>query len=372
MRALMLAIVAIQVGLAHPARAEETAASGPPINTVLPLFDKNRCEQVRDPAEQLFCGDPQLNTASPRLNSAIAKRLDRVADRRHAIEENAAWIKNRNSSCGIFGRQLVRSKDVKPVADCLLKETEERIAILVDPNFDCLATNTTAGILICSEPSLALAETELDDNVTRLIAKLKENDAKDAFAEYARWTRDRDRKCGLVGKDNVPLDELSPSEGCLADYMSQKTAELVAAKGDPRRVFGRHLPSPSPNADAVDMCVAQIHAANTCDNFLRVSRVFQVDTQASERDALVVAEVEMVVLSPFAACSQIASSCTGTCWDLRAGKAAATPGNRESFPVSRRLKIQKSFAFRKIDSGGWRCDTAALQPVEIGTAIAGP
>jgi uncharacterized protein YecT (DUF1311 family) len=372
MRAFMLAIVAIQVGLAHPVRAEETAASDRPITEVLPLFDKNHCGAVRDPAEQLFCGDPSLNAASPRLNSAIQNRLDRLADRRHAIEENAAWIKNRNSSCGIFGRQPVPGKDVKSVAACLLKETEERIAILVDPNFDCLATNTTAGILICGDPSLALAETELNDRVTGLIAKLKENDAKDAFTEYARWTRDRDRKCGLVGKDNVPLEELSPSEGCLADYMSQKTAEIVAAKGDPMRVFGRHLPSPSPNADAVDLCVAQIHSANTCDDFLRVSRVFQIDTQVSERNALVVAEVEMVVLSPFAACSPIASSCTGTCWDLRSGKAKASPGGRESFPVARRLKIEKSFAFRKTDSGGWRCDTAALPPVEVGTALSGP
>jgi hypothetical protein len=173
----------------------------------------------------------------------------------------------------------------------------------------------------------------------------------------------------------VPLDELSSSETCLAEYMTQKTAELAAAKGDPKRVFGRHLSSPSPDADAVDLCVAQIHAANTCDNFLRVSRVFQIDTEVSEREALVIAEVEMVVLSPFAACSPVASSCTGTCWDMKSGKAKAAPGSRESFPVAHRLKIEKSFAFQKIDAdgGSWRCDTSALQPVDVGTSVgAGP
>jgi uncharacterized protein YecT (DUF1311 family) len=371
MRAILLAIVAIQIGLAHPACAENAADSGRPISEMLPLYNQNHCVDVRDPVEQLFCGDPQLNAAATKLNGAIQNRLDRLPDRRHAIEENAEWIKNRNSSCGIFGRQSVPGQDVTSVAACLLKEIEERIAILIDPNFDCLATNTTAGILICSDPSLAIAEMELDGHVLGLIGKLKENDARDAFVEYARWTRGRDRKCELVGKDNVPLQELSSSESCLADYISARTAEIVAAKGDPKRIFGRHLPSPSPDADAVDLCVAQIYSTNNCDDFLRVSRVLQTHADVSAQDAVVIAEVEMVVLSPFAVCSPVASSCTGTCWDVKSGKAKSPPVGRESFAVANRLKIEKSFAFQKADGGGWRCNTAALPPVEVGTAVSG-
>jgi uncharacterized protein YecT (DUF1311 family) len=370
MRAFLLAIVAIQIGLVHPACAQNAADSSRPIGEMLPFYNQNHCGDVRDPADQLFCGDPQLNAVTVKLNGAIEKRLDRLPDRRHAIEENAVWIKNRNSSCGIFGKQSVPSQDVRSVAACLLKETEERIAILVDPNFDCLATNTTAGIMICSDPSLAIAEQELDDHVTGLIGKLKENDARDAFVEYARWTRGRDRKCDLVGKDNVPLDELSSSESCLADYIDKKTAEIVAAKGDPKRIFGRHLPSPSADADAVDLCVAQIHAANNCDDFLGVSRVSQTHADVSAQDAMVTAEIEMVVLSPFAVCSPVASSCTGTCWDVKSGKAKSPPVGKESFAVANRLKIEKSFAFQKAD-GGWRCNTAALPPVEVGTAVSG-
>jgi uncharacterized protein YecT (DUF1311 family) len=368
MRAILLAIVAIQVGWAHAACAQNASGSGQSISDMLPLFGKNNCATVKDPADQLFCGDPELNDASAKLRIAIQNRLDRIPDRRHAIEENAEWIKNRNSSCGIFfGKQSVASQDVKSVSACLLTETEERIAILTDPNFDCLATNTTAGRLICGDPSLALAEAELDDHVLGLIAKLKEDEAKDAFVEYARWTRARDRKCDLIGKDNVPLQDLSSSETCLAEYMNQKTAEMIAAKGDPRRVFGKHLPSPSPNADAVDLCVAQIHSANNCNDFLRVSRVFQIDTEVSDREALVIAEVEMVVLSPFAVCSSVASSCTGACWDLK-GQAKSSPTSRESFAVTNRLRIEKSFTFQKTDSG-WRCGTGELKPVEVGTTL---
>ena len=72
-------------------------------------------------------------------------------------------------------------EDIKPVRDCLLKETEERIDILIDSNFDCLAVNTTAGLLICSDPTLALAKAELNELVMALIARLKEDEARDAF-----------------------------------------------------------------------------------------------------------------------------------------------------------------------------------------------
>ena len=156
-------------------------------------------------------------------------------------------------------------------------------------------------MLICGDPALAIADRELNGRVVALIGKMKDDEAKAAFAEYARWTRERDRKCDLADKDNVPLPELSSSEACLADYISRKTAEIVAAKGDPKRGV-RPTPtlSPPPDADAVDLCVAQIHSANACGDFLRVSRIIQIDTEVSAEQALVTAEVEMKVLSPFA------------------------------------------------------------------------
>jgi hypothetical protein len=51
---------------------------------------------------------------------------------------------------------------------------------------------------------------------------------------------------------------------------------------------------------------------------------------------------------------------------------AGTRGNRDSFAVADRVRIEKSFAFQKTDSGNWRCNTPALQPIEIGAALSGP
>ncbi|HZR76817.1 lysozyme inhibitor LprI family protein [Bradyrhizobium sp.] len=370
MRSLMgLTIVAVGLGLAQPVHAE--AASNQSITDILPLFAKNHCEDVKVPAEQLFCGDGELNASGDRLSRAIAERLNRLPNRRLAIEENAEWIRDRNSSCGILGRQPIRIDDIKAVRDCLLKETEERIAILTDPNFDCLAVHTTAGLLICSDPTLALAKEELNEKVMAVIARLKDDDERDAFEEFERWTRERDRKCGLDNKDNVPLAELSSSEGCLSEYFARRIAEVTAAKGDSKKLFGRQHPSPAPNADAVDLCVAQIHSAGSCGNFIAVNRVSQVRGNETNDGAEVTSAIEMVVLSPFTACSPIASGCTGTCWDLKAGRPKSVPGSHEQFQVGYRVRIEKSFAFQKKDDG-WHCSATTMQPVEVGLALSGP
>jgi uncharacterized protein YecT (DUF1311 family) len=378
MRATLLAVIAvkfglaIQIGLMHPAYAEAAAVPERPISETLPLFGKNHCESVKDPADVLFCGDPELNSAAARLNVAIQARLNRLPDRRLAIEENAQWIRDRNSSCGILRGQSIASQDTEAVKACLLKETDERTAILTDPNFDCLASNTAAGTLICSDPALALAEEELNGDVLALIGKLGEDEAREAFAEYARWTRTRDRRCNLADKDNVPLEELPPSSENFAAVVGELSRGLSGSEDQrDRRRQGRPLPLPAPNADAVDACVAKIHAANACDNFLRVSRVFQIDNEVADQSALVTAEIEMIVLSPFAVCSPIASNCTGTCWDVKPGKPNSVPRSRDSLAVSRKLRVEKSFSFRKNDNGSWRCDTTALQPVDFNTAVGG-
>lgn len=370
MRAIWLAAVAVQLGFAPPLFVQNPSDTNLAIREKLPLFAKNHCETHKSPANQLFCADPELIAAGAKLAAAIQERLNRLPDRLPAIEENAQWIRDRNLSCGIFGNDPIHSENIEPVVACLSRETEERIAILRDPNFDCLAASTTASTLICSDPVLAEAESQLSGLVRKLIDKLKDDEAREAAAEYARWIRDRDRRCKLAGNDNVPLAELSSSQDCLENYLKEMTAGMLAAKGDPKRVFLRDLAASRPNVDAVDLCVTRIHTANACDNFLRVRRVFDADTQVTDQSALVTAEIEMVVLAPFAVCSPVASNCTGTCWDIRAGKPGPSqPGNRDSFGVTQRIRIEKSFTFQKTENGRWRCDLTALKPVVSGTAF---
>jgi len=373
MRLMVLTMLAL---LALPA-APAFAQSGTPERTVadrLPLFVQNNCQQIRDPGNQLFCGDSQLSAAAEKLSTAIEARLARLPDRLPAIEENAIWNRQRNLGCGIVGQTAVRAEDFDRVKACLLKVTEDRATIVRDPDFDCLAANTAAGALICADPSLALTETELNGQVLGLIAKLDPTAARFAFAEYGRWTRERDRKCNLVGKENVPPQELGSAEDCLADYLKSKTDEIVAAKGDPKKVFGRQVAAKEPDTDAVDFCAARIHAANSCGSFLRINRVYALDSQVNDQEAQVTGEIEMVVLAPFTTCSKVASACTGTCWDAATGRpqpgASSKERNAAAFNVTRRLRVQRTFAFVKA-ADGWRCKEDELAPVNSGTAGGG-
>jgi len=373
MRLMVLTMLAL---LALPA-APAFAQSGTPERTVadrLPLFVQNNCQQIRDPGNQLFCGDSQLSAAAEKLSTAIEARLARLPDRLPAIEENAIWNRQRNLGCGIVGQTAVRAEDFDRVKACLLKVTEDRATIVRDPDFDCLAANTAAGALICADPSLALTETELNAQVLGLIGKLDPTAARFAFAEYGRWTRERDRKCNLVGKENVPPQELGSAEDCLADYLKRKTDEIVAAKGDPKKVFGRQVAAKEPDTDAVDFCAARIHAANSCGSFLRINRVYALDSQVNDQEAQVTGEIEMVVLAPFTTCSKVASACTGTCWDAATGRpqpgASSKERNAAAFNVTRRLRVQRTFAFVKA-ADGWRCREDELAPVSSGTAGGG-
>jgi len=366
----VLALLALPAapGLAQSGTADRSIADR------LPQFVQNNCQQIRDPGNQMFCGDAELSAAAEKLSGAVEARLARLPDRLPAIEENAIWIRQRNLGCGIVGQTAVRNDDFDRVKACLLKVTEDRAAIVRDPDFDCLAANTAAGALICADPSLALAETELNSQVLALIGKLDPTAARFAFAEYGRWTRERDRKCNLVGKENVPLEELGTAEDCLADYLKRKTDEIAAAKGDPKKVFGRQVAAREPDTDAVDFCAARIHAANSCGSFLRINRVYALDSQVNDGEAQVTGEIEMVVLAPFATCSKVASSCTGTCWDASTGRPQPGAANRErsaaAFNVTRRLRIQRTFAFVKA-ADGWRCREDELAPVNSGTAGGG-
>lgn len=373
MRLLVLTVLALLALSAAPGLAQ-SGTSSPSVADRLPLFVKNNCQQIRDPGNQMFCGDAELSAAAEQLSTAVEARLARLPDRLPAIEENAIWNRQRNLGCGIVGQTAIRADDFDRVKACLLKVTEERAAIVRDPDFDCLAANTAAGALICADPSLALTETELNSQVLALIGRLDPTAARFAFAEYGRWTRERDRQCNLVGKENVPIEELGSAEECLADYLKRKTDEIAAARGDPKKVFGRQVAAKEPDTDAVDFCAARIHAANSCGNFLRITSVYALDSQFNDQEAQVTGEIEMVVLAPFTTCSRVASICTGTCWDASTGRPQPGAANRErsaaAFNVTRRLRIQRTFAFVKA-ADGWRCREDELAPVNSGSASGG-
>ena len=102
-------------------------------------------------------------------------------------------------------------------------------------------------------------------------------------------------------------------------------------------------PMPTRSISASEKSIRPTPAKTSC----RISRVSQLDTEVSAQEAIVTAEIEMKVLTPFAVCSPIASNCTGTCWDLQSGQPKLSVTGRQSLPIAYRIRIEKSFAFRK-------------------------
>ena len=80
----------------------------------------------------------------------------------------------------------------------------------------------------------------------------------------------------------------------------------------------------------------------------------------------------MVVLSPVCGLQSGRVELHRHLLGFEIGASQAVAGKPGSFPVAHRLKIEKSFAFQKTDSGGWRCDTAAFNRSTSASRSAGP
>ena len=98
MRIICLTLVAIQFAFGDFALAQDSHEPNHSISEKLPLFAENHCAEHKNPANQLFCGDPELSAIGAKLASAIQERLNRLADRRIAIEKNAEWIRDRSAN----------------------------------------------------------------------------------------------------------------------------------------------------------------------------------------------------------------------------------------------------------------------------------
>jgi uncharacterized protein len=373
-RTIALGIIALQIflGQAGQAQSQDTDLKQS-VSKALPLFEKNNCKVIENPADQLFCGDPELSAALDRLSSAIQKKMNQLAVWEHyaLIENNAEWGRDRNSSCGISGRDAIALEEFQSLKGCLLKETTERISVLSNPDFDCLTANSAAKRLICSDPDLVKADNEVSRLLHELLARANENQAKVAFEDQLRWMRARDRRCNLDDKEHVPDEELPTSKACVIESLDQRKAEIKGSNGDPVRLSAADQSWSSPDASAVDACVAQIYSANVCHDFLAIRNVRQIDRRLAETDVTVIADVEIVVRSPFAGCSAIAVSCTGTCWDMNPEKVRAFRRGDNRFAVAQRLRVQKSFVFLKGDSN-WQCTTTAFPPINEAAYLEGP
>ena len=69
MRIICLTLVAIQFAFGDFALAQDSHEPNHSISEKLPLFAENHCAEHKNPANQLFCGDPELNAIGTNLRA---------------------------------------------------------------------------------------------------------------------------------------------------------------------------------------------------------------------------------------------------------------------------------------------------------------
>ena len=117
------------------------------------------------------------------------------------------------------GRKVTKKKIVAADAP----ETNQ----VANPSFDCTKAKTASARLICSDGELAQLDGQLGGAFQQVRSNLDGADREDFVREQLDWIRERNKNCGLVGKDNAPIDELASSKTCMEDAIRKRLVDLV-------------------------------------------------------------------------------------------------------------------------------------------------
>ena len=90
----------------------------------------------------------------------------------------------------------------------------------------CTSARSAAVRLICSDPNLAAVESILIIALQDAKKVATPDDQKSLVKDQLDWTRERDQKCGLIGKIYVPINQLRSAKQCLEDTINDRIAEL--------------------------------------------------------------------------------------------------------------------------------------------------
>jgi len=90
----------------------------------------------------------------------------------------------------------------------------------------CGAAISAAARLICADPDLAARDAKLVAAYRQVKSRSSASVQMDLLKEQQTWMRERDQKCGLTGKDRVPIDELRKAKRCMQEEMDARLAEL--------------------------------------------------------------------------------------------------------------------------------------------------
>jgi uncharacterized protein YecT (DUF1311 family) len=94
------------------------------------------------------------------------------------------------------------------------------------PSFDCATAKMAAARLICADAELARLDRELGAAFQKQKLQVFPPDQSRFIADELAWIKDRNTRCGLVGKNDSVIATLASSKPCLLDAIRERIAFL--------------------------------------------------------------------------------------------------------------------------------------------------
>jgi uncharacterized protein YecT (DUF1311 family) len=97
------------------------------------------------------------------------------------------------------------------------------------PSFNCATAKTASARLICSDPELSNADGALGKAFQGAVRSLEGKQKAAKIQEQVKWIRERNTRCQLDGKPDVPIEELSSSKPCMLEAINARVNEYLGA-----------------------------------------------------------------------------------------------------------------------------------------------
>ena len=112
-----------------PGVLSRPVASLVPRGSEKPSFD---CAKARTAAARLICVDGELARRDGELGVAFQKRKAQISapDRSKFVADELAWVRDRNTHCGLDGKKSAAIEVLASSKSCMAKSIQERVAFL--------------------------------------------------------------------------------------------------------------------------------------------------------------------------------------------------------------------------------------------------
>jgi uncharacterized protein YecT (DUF1311 family) len=94
------------------------------------------------------------------------------------------------------------------------------------PSFDCSRAKAAPARLICADGELAGLDGQLGAAFQHRRSQTAPADQQKVVADQLKWIRERNKKCGLTGKDNETVEALVVSKSCMVAVIRERISFL--------------------------------------------------------------------------------------------------------------------------------------------------